>query len=80
VYDEKRNIIQLSDAAIHYYNPGEVERRGVCGRRDRGRKGMIDFFATHNCKEQGHLCQMVTRGFRLARRNGLDKKAVSLQI
>jgi hypothetical protein len=64
VYDEGKNILQFSDPVIHYYNPQRTERRCVHGRTDRGRDGIKDFFNTHSCKEQGNLCQLVTRGFR----------------
>jgi Alpha-kinase family len=30
------------------------------GRTDRGQKGIDDFFQTHQCEEQDHLCQLVT--------------------
>ncbi len=63
VYDEEKNILQFSDPVIHYYNPQRTDRRGVHGRTDRGRAGIKDFFATHSCKDQGHLCQRVTSGF-----------------
>ena len=69
VYDEKKNILLFSDPVIHYYNPLRTDRRGVHGRTDRGRDGIKDFFATHSCKEQGHLCQLVTCGFRSTRPN-----------
>ena len=69
VYDEKKNILPFSDPVIHYYNPLRTDRRGVHGRTDRGRDGIKDFFATHSCKEQGHLCQLVTCGFRSTRPN-----------
>jgi Alpha-kinase family len=68
VYDEKKNLLQLSDPVIHFHNPHcnryrRIKRRDVYGRKDCGLQGMNEFFATHNCNEQGHLCEMVTRDF-----------------
>ena len=68
VYDEGKKLLQFSDPVIHYYNDQRADRRGVHGRTDRGRYGIKDFFSSHSCKEQGHLCQMMTRGFRSTRR------------
>jgi Alpha-kinase family len=62
VFDHKTNILQLSDPVIHYYNPNKHERRYVHGRTDRGRKGIYDFFYTHNAVH-GHLCRLMLRGF-----------------
>ena len=67
VFDEGKNVLQFSDPVIHYYNPQRKDRRCVHGRTDRGQDGIKDFFATHSCKEQGNLCQLVTRGFRANR-------------
>jgi Mg-chelatase subunit ChlD len=64
VFNEELNLLEFSDPVIHYYNSDRSERKGVHGRTDRGRKGFEDFFATHICKEQDGLCQLVTRGFR----------------
>jgi Alpha-kinase family/von Willebrand factor type A domain len=69
VFNEEKNMLQFSDPVIHYYNANRTERRNVHGRTDRGEKGIDDFFATHCCKEQDHLCQLVTRGFRRAARH-----------
>lgn len=69
VYDEEKKLLQFSDPVIHYYNPQRANRRCVHGRTDRGRDGIKDFLDSHSCAEQGHLCQMVTRGFRSTRRD-----------
>ena len=69
VYDEGKNLLQFSDPVIHYYNPQRENRRCVHGRTDRGWNGIRDFFTTHSCVEQDHLCQMLTRGFRSIRRS-----------
>lgn len=67
VYDERENILKFSDPVIHYFNQHREDRRGVHGRTDRGKKGMAQFFDTH--KEQcGHLCRLVTGGFRKGKR------------
>jgi Alpha-kinase family len=69
VFDEKSNTLKFSDPVIHYFDHRRQERRGVHGRTDRGRKGMAMFFDTHKecC---GHLCRLVTGGFRRPRRHG----------
>ena len=69
VYDETKNMLQFSDPVIHYYNPQRSDRRCVHGRTDRGYEGIKDFFSTHSCFEQGHLCPMLTRGFGKVRRD-----------
>jgi hypothetical protein len=67
VYDETRNELRLSDPVIHYYNQFNSDRCLVHGRTDRGQKGVAMFFETH--KEYcGHLCKLVTGGFRKNRR------------
>jgi hypothetical protein len=70
VFDEGKNLLQFSDPVIHYYNPHNLDLRCVHGRTDRGQNGIQDFFATHICKEQGNLCQVVSRGFRATYRHG----------
>jgi Mg-chelatase subunit ChlD len=66
VFDEKENILKFSDPVIHYYNSGRLERRSVHGRTDLGREGMAMFFETHkDCC--GHLCRLVTGGFKRQR-------------
>jgi hypothetical protein len=66
VYDEKDNVLKFSDPVIHYYNARRLERRSVHGRTDLGRKGMAMFFETHkDCC--GHLCRLVTGGFKRQR-------------
>lgn len=66
VFDEKANIIQLSDPVIHYYNHRIESRQNVHGLTDRGRKGIKMFFATHECSR---LCLRTINGFKSARRN-----------
>jgi Alpha-kinase family len=68
VFNEELNLLEFSDPVIHYYDSDRSERKGVHGRTDRGRKGFEDFFATHICKEQDGLCQLVSRGFRRSTR------------
>jgi Alpha-kinase family/von Willebrand factor type A domain len=63
VFDEYMNELQFSDPVIHYYDTKLDQRSNVHGRTDRGRKGMDDFFSSHCCKDQGYLCQLVSRGF-----------------
>ena len=65
VYDEKSNIIMLSDPVIHYYNHRMKSRQNVHGMTDRGSKGIKMFFATHECSR---LCFQTTNGFKDARR------------
>ncbi|KAL7573925.1 hypothetical protein ACA910_001937 [Epithemia clementina (nom. ined.)] len=66
VFDVKENLLKFSDPVIHYYNPGKSHKRSVHGRTDLGRKGMFMFFGTHkDCC--GHLCRLVTGGFRQRR-------------
>jgi Alpha-kinase family len=43
VYDEKSNMLLLSDPAMHYYNPVKWQRIRVHGRTDHGKKGIEDF-------------------------------------
>lgn len=57
VYDESKNLLQLSDPVIHCERP-----RCIHLRTDRGREGIKDFFKVHSCEEQGYLCQLVTCG------------------
>ena len=72
IYDEERNILQLSDPVIHsntnrthrlfdqqVYSDAN-RRRNQFGRTDRGDRGIDDFFMTHCCDDQNHLCQFVT--------------------
>jgi len=63
VFDEKENVLKLSDPVIHYHNSGRSDRRFVHGQTDRGRRGMALFFETHD-EHCGHLCKLVNRGFR----------------
>jgi Alpha-kinase family len=63
VFDEGMNEVQFSDPVIHYYDTKLDHRSNVHGRTDRGRKGMDDFFSSHCCRDQGYLCQLVSRGF-----------------
>lgn len=75
VFDASTNTLKFSDPVIHYFNSRRQHRRGVHGRTDRGRKGMAMFFATHkNCC--GHLCKLVTGGFRNARKSRRLKDGV----
>ncbi len=49
-------LLRLTDPCIHYES-----RRGrimVHGRTDKGRKGMHDFFRTHQCG-RGALCHLL---------------------
>ncbi|KAL7573926.1 hypothetical protein ACA910_001938 [Epithemia clementina (nom. ined.)] len=74
VFDEKENLLKFSDPVIHYYNPGKTDKRTVHGRTDLGQKGMFLFFKTHkDCC--GHLCRLVTRGFRPRRHHHLSHKS-----
>jgi Alpha-kinase family len=69
VFDIVSNELVLSDPVIHYYNhraTADNERRGVHGRTDRGRKGILDFFDTHK-EVHGHLCCLLLKGFRKAK-------------
>jgi len=61
VFDEKTNILRLSDPVIHYYNQHNETRQNVHGMTDRGRKGIRMFWATHECSR---LCFMCTNGFK----------------
>jgi hypothetical protein len=61
VFDEKENVLRLSDPVIHYHS--HSNRRFVHGRTDRGWKGIGMFFETHH-EHCGHLCKLVNRGFR----------------
>lgn len=65
VYDEKANLIMLSDPVIHYYNHRMEHRQNVHGMTDRGRKGIKMFFATHECSR---LCNHMINGFKDAHR------------
>jgi len=66
VFDDKENVLKLSDPVIHYHHSGRSDRRFVHGRTDRGRRGMALFFETHH-EHCGHLCKLVNRGFRRPR-------------
>jgi hypothetical protein len=61
VYDEKDNVLRLSDPVIHHTSSSG--RTQVHGRTDRGRKGKAMFFETHECT---HLCRLMLRGFKHA--------------
>jgi Alpha-kinase family len=61
VHDKENQMLRLSDPVIHYWNAYCTERRRVHGLTDRGRPGIADFFATHQC---GHLCNLMVRGFK----------------
>eukprot|EP00536_Pseudo-nitzschia_multiseries_P006283 jgi/Psemu1/192727/e_gw1.131.23.1 len=66
VFDEPSNTLKLTDPVIHYFNYRRQERERVHGRTDKGRQGMAMFFETHkDCC--GHLCRLVTGGFRRTR-------------
>jgi hypothetical protein len=66
IFDEATNTLKFTDPVIHYFNFRKQERENVHGRTDRGRKGIAMFFETHkNCC--GHLCRLVTMGFRRGR-------------
>jgi Alpha-kinase family. len=69
IFDEKTNTLKFTDPVIHYFNFRKQERENVHGRTDRGRKGIAVFFETHKtcC---GHLCRLVTMGFRRGRHHG----------
>jgi Alpha-kinase family len=66
VYDEKDKKLILSDPVIHYYNDfnnsSPSHRRYGDGNRER--RGMAEFFATHEC---GYLCKLTTRGLKTHR-------------
>ena len=47
---------EFTDPVIHYKS--STGRKHVFGRTDRGKKGMSDFFQTHDC---GELCRMLNR-------------------
>jgi hypothetical protein len=71
VYDKTTNTIKFTDPVIHYFNYSRQERENVHGRTDKGRKGIAMFFDTHkDCC--GHLCFLVTGGFKKSRRNNVD--------
>jgi hypothetical protein len=71
VYDKTTNTIKFTDPVIHYFNYGKQERENVHGRTDKGRKGIAMFFDTHkDCC--GHLCRLVTGGFKKGRRNNVN--------
>ena len=74
VYDEKLNVLMLSDPVIHYYNRSDESRRYVHGMTDKGSKGMVMFFATHECSR---LCRMVTNGFKKFHEIGKTRRAVA---
>ena len=61
VFDEKKNILKLSDPVIHYHDRNKTGKRMVHGRTDRGSKGVAMFKKTHQCN---HLCKLVTGGFK----------------
>ncbi|GKZ00218.1 hypothetical protein MPSEU_000974700 [Mayamaea pseudoterrestris] len=61
VYDEKDNVLRLSDPVIHHTSSSG--RKHVHGRTDRGRKGKAMFFETHKCSA---LCRLMLRGFKHA--------------
>jgi hypothetical protein len=63
VYDEKENVLKFSDPVIHYHDPHREHRRNVYGKTDQGKKGMAMFFETHR-DHCGHLCRLMTGGFK----------------
>ena len=74
VYDKTTNTIKFTDPVIHYFNYGDQERENVHGRTDRGRKGIAMFFDTHkDCC--GHLCRLVTGGFKKSCRNNVNNNS-----
>lgn len=56
-FDEKKNMLSLSDPVIH----SDTESGMYYGRTDRKRKGMSMFFATHKCNK---LCHITTYGLK----------------
>lgn len=62
VFDEKANVLRLSDPVIHYHS--FANRKHVHGRTDRGARGIGMFFKTHECNQ---LCSLVNRGHRRPR-------------
>jgi Alpha-kinase family len=63
VYDKTKNVLILSDPAVHCYYNDQPDRKCIYGDTDCGQKGQRNFFQTHySC--HGLLCHLVTRGFR----------------
>jgi hypothetical protein len=76
VFDEASNTLKFTDPVIHYFNHRKQERENVHGRTDRGRKGVAMFFGTHkDCC--GHLCRLVTGGFKKGYRAKTNYKSSS---
>ena len=63
VYDEKENVLKLSDPAIHFHDQQRMARHFVHGTTDRGRKGTAMFFDTHK-DHCAYLCRLMNRGFK----------------
>lgn len=60
VYDSQNNIFRFTDPVIHYDDVRKKKQRGLYGRTDMGRKGIQNFFKSHQCN---CLCDLVTKGF-----------------
>ena len=52
----KTPLFEFTDPVIHYVS--RTGRKNVFGRTDRGKKGIHDFFKTHECTE---LCRMLDK-------------------
>lgn len=67
VFCKETNSLMFSDPVIHYWNPYSGDSTPSSYRKhgstDHGKKGMAKFFDTHK-EHCGHLCRLVTRGFR----------------
>jgi len=62
-YDKRENMFCFTDPVVHYYDRHNPGNRSLYGRTDLGRKGIEKFFDNHRCNR---LCELVTRGFRIA--------------
>jgi len=62
-YDKRENMFCFTDPVVHYYDRHNPGKRSLYGRTDLGRKGIEKFFDNHRCNR---LCELVTRGFRIA--------------
>jgi hypothetical protein len=71
VFDEKENVLKLSDPVIHYCDRNKTGKRMVHGRTDRGSKGVAMFQKTHECN---HLCRLVTGSFKRKWRRDKENK------
>lgn len=60
IYDHRSNLFRFTDPVIHYHDARKHSQRGLYGRTDMGRKGIHDFFKSHQCN---CLCDLVTKGF-----------------